>query len=139
MIWEDLRDVVLVGHSYGGIVARHVADRMPDRIRSLIFIYLDAFVPDDGKRHQGTGCGHPANILQMKGLFVMGSPMVIHSGREPAIRIPRLERIFEWVGEGRITPRVSDTFLLAEYRRAMHARLTGKLVGNCLLHTTEVR
>ena len=47
MIWENLRDIVLVGHSYGGIVARHVADRMPDRICSLI--YLDAFVPDDGK------------------------------------------------------------------------------------------
>jgi pimeloyl-ACP methyl ester carboxylesterase len=47
MIWEDLRDVVLVGHSYGGAVARHVADQLPDRIRSLV--YLDAFVPDNGK------------------------------------------------------------------------------------------
>jgi pimeloyl-ACP methyl ester carboxylesterase len=46
MIWEDLRDIVLVGHSYGGVVARHVADRMRDRIHSLV--YLDAFVPDDG-------------------------------------------------------------------------------------------
>jgi pimeloyl-ACP methyl ester carboxylesterase len=47
MIWEDLGDIVVVGHSYGGLVARHVADRMPDRIRSLV--YLDAFVPDNGK------------------------------------------------------------------------------------------
>jgi pimeloyl-ACP methyl ester carboxylesterase len=47
MIWENLRDVVLVGHSYGGFVIRHVADQMPDRIRSLI--YLDAFVPENGK------------------------------------------------------------------------------------------
>jgi pimeloyl-ACP methyl ester carboxylesterase len=47
LIWEDLRDVVLVGHSYGGAVVRHVADQMPDRIRSLI--YLDAFVPENGK------------------------------------------------------------------------------------------
>jgi len=47
MVWEDLRDVVLVGHSYGGAVVRHVADRMPDRICSLI--YLDAFVPENGK------------------------------------------------------------------------------------------
>src|SRR5258707_14032278 len=46
MIWEDLRDIVLVGHSYGGVVVRHVADRMPDRINSLI--YLDAFVPENG-------------------------------------------------------------------------------------------
>jgi pimeloyl-ACP methyl ester carboxylesterase len=47
MIWEDLGEIVLVGHSYGGAVARHVADRMPERIRSLV--YLDAFVPDNGK------------------------------------------------------------------------------------------
>src|ERR1700680_4061392 len=38
MIWENLRDIVLVGHSYGGIVIRHVADRMPDRIRSLLYL-----------------------------------------------------------------------------------------------------
>jgi pimeloyl-ACP methyl ester carboxylesterase len=47
MIWEDLRDIVLVGQSYGGTVTRHVADRMPDRIQSLV--YLDAFVPENGK------------------------------------------------------------------------------------------
>jgi pimeloyl-ACP methyl ester carboxylesterase len=47
MVWEELSDNVLVGHSYGGFVVRHAADRMPERIRSLI--YLDAFVPDNGK------------------------------------------------------------------------------------------
>src|SRR5205809_1977177 len=41
--YEDLRDVVLVGHSYGGMVATGVADRATDRIRQLI--YVDAFVP----------------------------------------------------------------------------------------------
>ena len=47
IIFEDLRDVVLVGHSYGGMVISGVADRMPDRIRRLV--YLDAFVPEDGE------------------------------------------------------------------------------------------
>jgi pimeloyl-ACP methyl ester carboxylesterase len=47
MIWEELRDVVLVAHSYGGFIARHVADQMSDRIRALV--YLDAFVPENGK------------------------------------------------------------------------------------------
>jgi len=47
MIWEELHDVVLVGHSYGGAIARHVADTLRDRIRSLV--YLDAFVPENGK------------------------------------------------------------------------------------------
>jgi pimeloyl-ACP methyl ester carboxylesterase len=45
--YEDLRDVVLIGHSYGGMVATGVADRARDRISQLI--YLDAFVPDDGQ------------------------------------------------------------------------------------------
>jgi pimeloyl-ACP methyl ester carboxylesterase len=44
---EDLRDFVLIGHSYGGMVATGVADRIPDRIRRIV--YLDAFVPRDGQ------------------------------------------------------------------------------------------
>jgi pimeloyl-ACP methyl ester carboxylesterase len=45
--YEDLDDVVLIGHSYGGMVATGVADRARDRISQLI--YLDAFVPKDGQ------------------------------------------------------------------------------------------
>ncbi len=45
--YEDLREVVLIGHSYGGMVATGVADRARDRIAQLI--YLDAFVPRDGQ------------------------------------------------------------------------------------------
>jgi pimeloyl-ACP methyl ester carboxylesterase len=45
--YEDLRDVVLIGHSYGGMVATGVADRARDRIAQLI--YIDAFVPEDGQ------------------------------------------------------------------------------------------
>lgn len=45
--WEELSDVVLCGHSYGGCVVSGVADRMPASIRSLV--YLDAFVLEDGE------------------------------------------------------------------------------------------
>jgi pimeloyl-ACP methyl ester carboxylesterase len=44
---EDLRDVVLVGHSYGGMVITGAADRAHERIQRLV--YLDAFVPENGK------------------------------------------------------------------------------------------
>jgi pimeloyl-ACP methyl ester carboxylesterase len=44
---EDLRDLVLIGHSYGGMVATGVADRV--RSRAARLIYLDAFAPDDGE------------------------------------------------------------------------------------------
>jgi pimeloyl-ACP methyl ester carboxylesterase len=45
--WEELSDVVLCGHSYGGAVVSGVANLIPDRIRSLV--YLDAFLLEDGE------------------------------------------------------------------------------------------
>ncbi|ODT98566.1 MAG: hypothetical protein ABS81_27610 [Pseudonocardia sp. SCN 72-86] len=45
--WEDLDDIVLVGHSYGGMVVTGVAGRIPERIRRLV--YLDAFRPEPGQ------------------------------------------------------------------------------------------
>ena len=44
---EDLQQVILVGHSYGGMVVTGAADRMAGRIAHLV--YLDAFVAEDGK------------------------------------------------------------------------------------------
>ncbi|ORB56331.1 hypothetical protein BST43_14485 [Mycobacteroides saopaulense] len=44
---EDLTDVVLVGHSYAGIVVTAVADQIPSRIGLLV--YLDTFVARDGE------------------------------------------------------------------------------------------
>lgn len=45
--YEDLSNVILVGHSYGGMVATGVADRAGERIAHLV--YVDAFVPRDGQ------------------------------------------------------------------------------------------
>jgi pimeloyl-ACP methyl ester carboxylesterase len=45
--WEELDDVVLVGHSYGGFVISGVAEKMRSAISAIIF--LDAFVPENGE------------------------------------------------------------------------------------------
>src|SRR5688572_32753445 len=45
--WEDLTDVVLVGHSYGGCVISGAAEHCEKRVSSLVF--LDAFVPENGQ------------------------------------------------------------------------------------------
>ena len=45
--YEDLRDVVLVGHSYAGMVITGVMDKAAERLAQVV--YLDAFLPDDGK------------------------------------------------------------------------------------------
>src|SRR6266481_5283770 len=47
ILFEDLHDIILVGHSYGGMVITGVADRVPDRIKRLV--YLDALLPDSGE------------------------------------------------------------------------------------------
>lgn len=50
----DAEDLVLVGHSYGGMVITAVADRIPEKIDALV--YLDALVPYDGE-----SCWHLVN------------------------------------------------------------------------------
>jgi pimeloyl-ACP methyl ester carboxylesterase len=47
MKWQELNDVVLVGHSYGGMVISGVAEKMEKSIAS--FVFLDAFFPESGQ------------------------------------------------------------------------------------------
>lgn len=44
--YETLNDVVLCGHAYSGFVITGVADHMPGRVRSLV--YIDSFIPENG-------------------------------------------------------------------------------------------
>lgn len=47
LLWEDLHNVVLCGHSYAGMIITAVADAMPERIAALV--HLDAVIPEAGK------------------------------------------------------------------------------------------
>jgi len=58
---EELGDVVLVGHSYGGMVITGAADALGARVRELV--YVDAMVPLPG---EGWGAGHPAHIVEAR-------------------------------------------------------------------------
>jgi pimeloyl-ACP methyl ester carboxylesterase len=53
---EELRQAVLVGHSYGGLVITGVADRLSDRDALSTLVYLDAVTPRPGERWSST---HP--------------------------------------------------------------------------------
>jgi pimeloyl-ACP methyl ester carboxylesterase len=83
--FEDLRDVLLAGHSYGGMVVTGAADRQCERISKLV--YLDAFLPESGQslwtllgpegaarqsaaaeEHDG-GHSLPANVLHRAGIL----------------------------------------------------------------------
>jgi pimeloyl-ACP methyl ester carboxylesterase len=58
---EELTDVVLVGHSFGGVPITGVADLIPEKIAHLV--YLDAVVPESGKNAFST---YPAREAQAR-------------------------------------------------------------------------
>lgn len=91
LLFEDLHDVVLVGHSYGGMVITGVADRMPDRIRRLI--YIDAFIPNDNESLMKLVGSHGAWLEQMtQGDFVV--PAWVKLDQPPPKDVPQPLKTF---------------------------------------------
>lgn len=80
ILFEDLHDVVLTGHSYGGMVITGVMDRVPERLRHVIF--LDAAVPEDGMSIWDLfgGARPPGNNIQ-EGMMTV--PWVTSDTRPP--------------------------------------------------------
>ena len=79
IMYEDLNDVILIGHSYGGMVVTGVADRIPERIKKLI--YIDAFVPEDGESAASiANIRIDASIKIVNGLLF---PEWLKDGQEP--------------------------------------------------------
>lgn len=83
--FEALSDVVLVGHSYGGMVIAGVAERVPERISRLV--YFDAIVPEDGD-----------SVASLFGDAVGSMATIEGDGDEPWKLVPR------WVEEGEPPP-----------------------------------
>lgn len=87
VLYEDLRDIVLLGFSYGGMVVTGALAHIADRIAHLV--YLDAFVPKDGQsvmdlvssRRPPTGLGAPA--------FLPPAPRSYESAAQQAFHDPR--------------------------------------------------
>jgi pimeloyl-ACP methyl ester carboxylesterase len=65
ILFEDLHDVVLTGHSYGGRVITGVMNRIPERIRHVMF--FDASVPNDGETGFSRQGGPPADMVVKNG------------------------------------------------------------------------
>jgi pimeloyl-ACP methyl ester carboxylesterase len=88
--FEDLRDVVLVGHSYGGMVIAGVAERVPERI--ALMVYFDAILPEDGESvaglfgdavqamaEAGGGDAEPWQLV----------PRWVEKGKKPPVDVPQ--------------------------------------------------
>ncbi|MCR9064671.1 MAG: alpha/beta hydrolase [Cytophagales bacterium] len=65
ILFEDLTNIVLMGHSYGGMVVTGVINAVPERVKRII--YLDAHLPKDGESVLAdmTG-GRSESLLQME-------------------------------------------------------------------------
>ncbi len=91
LLFEELESVVLIGHSYGGMVVTGVADRVPDRIAQLI--YLDAMVPLDGESVvENTLIENKWWLSQARDGFI--SPSWIRSEQAPPKDVPHPFKTF---------------------------------------------
>ena len=91
ILYEDLHDIILVGHSYGGMVISGVADRVPDRIKRLV--YLDAMVPNDGDSANSLMHGGGDFIKKMtKGDYIV--PSWVKPDQPPPHDVPQALKTF---------------------------------------------
>ncbi len=91
ILFEDLHDVVLTGHSYGGMVITGVMDRVPDRIKHVVF--LDAAVPDDGMSLWDLFGGNPRDPARFSEGF-MQVPWV-KAGAKPPYNVKQSIHCFD--------------------------------------------
>lgn len=78
--YEDLKDVILVGHSYGGMVITGVADRATDRVGHIV--YLDAAMPQNGQSLVDVA-GPMMEAARAGGRVVNGVELVLFPGNDP--------------------------------------------------------
>lgn len=102
--YYDLRDVVLVGHSYGGMVITGVADARKDHISHIV--YLDAALPKDGQTmiSQGEPLGAEAIAAAERQMREMASDgMAMDVLPAELLGIPKEHPGHAWVAE-KMTP-----------------------------------
>ncbi len=77
---EELQDVVLVGHSYAGMLVTAVADRTPQRLSHLV--YVDAVVPKPGESWSST---HSPATRQGRMAAAQASPLFAFPAPDPVV------------------------------------------------------
>lgn len=93
VLWNELDDIVLVAHSYGGIVATGVVERIGERVRSIV--YVDAFVPEDGQA-----------FVDFVGGWELSGQLTEAPASEPGDYLDEADRA--WV-DGKATPQPTAT------------------------------
>lgn len=101
---EELQEVVLAGHSYAGMLVTAVADRMPERLRHLV--YLDAVVPKPGEAWSST---HSEAVKRLRMGAARQDPQFSFPAPDPSMFGLHHEG-YEWV-KRRQTPHPAQPYL----------------------------
>jgi pimeloyl-ACP methyl ester carboxylesterase len=107
---EDLSEVILCAHSYGGMVATGVADRAPERIAALV--YLDAFVAEDGQSWWDLAGDHFRSIAIQRSRHD-GLSVLPPEGRDPRCRPHPISSFLQEMRLTRAAPQVPRVFVYA--------------------------
>ena len=109
--WEDLHDICLVAHSYGGWPSSGALEHIHDRVASIV--WLDAFKPEDGQK--GTDYISPYSKKAMEEAVAKGE-----AGRKPppAKTFSKSEKDYAWI-DSKLAPQPNGPAMQA-------IRLTGK-------------
>lgn len=100
---EEMDRIVLVVHSYAGMIGTAIADRMPERLRHLV--YVDAVVPKPGESWSST---HASATREARLVAAQGSPDFSFPPPDPAI-FGLSASEYEWV-KRRQTPHPGHTY-----------------------------
>jgi pimeloyl-ACP methyl ester carboxylesterase len=92
ILYEDLHEVILVGHSYGGMVITGVADSLPGRIKKII--YLDAFLPENGESALNI-LGERAGWFTQMNVNGFAVPPWVPAGKLPPKDVPHPYKTFD--------------------------------------------
>jgi pimeloyl-ACP methyl ester carboxylesterase len=103
---EELDDVILVGHSFGGTSITGAADKIPSRIRHLV--YLDSIILENGKTPFSA---LPADVVAARRKIVaeQGQGVFIPPPLPAAFGIPENHALADWV-KRRLTPHPVSTY-----------------------------
>jgi pimeloyl-ACP methyl ester carboxylesterase len=107
---EDLSEVILCAHSYGGMVATGVADRAPERIAALV--YLDAFVAEDGQSWWDLAGDHFRSIAIQRSRHD-GLTVLPPEGRDARCRPHPIGSFLQAMRQTRAAPQVPRVFVYA--------------------------
>jgi NADPH:quinone reductase len=131
----DGKGVDVVYDGVGGDISLETLRCVNFGARFLIVGWASTPLVAKGKGGRGAPNANqlPTNLIMMKGLQVMGCPMVISTQKDPSIRPPRVAKLKEWAEAGKITPHVSHVFELENAKDALIARWNGDVLGGCVV------